>query len=353
MREARIGLSVVAILLIIFLYVAFGRFSGWNRQRPVNHRQNADATNVSPATAHPQSDTGSAPANNGTVKTPSISPRLRQPNHLSQNPRKTGKSGTNSSAAGSFQLDQPSPESPQKSDAGRAVNTISKTFPPTNSDLPINGVLPTGQFVVPRRSKKDSSLRPHHQAARIRSTDDLPKNGPLNNSNKNSRADSARPAAPPRRELPSVRPRNLSGAKGASNTNSNIFKVTKQGESFWSIAQQAYGDGRFFNALYQYNRTKTLSFDDLNIGVELLIPSIQQMRRDWPKLCPPIDSDAPPALKMYQVKKGETLFDIARQQLGQASRYLEILELNKDSLPSNADHMTPLSGAIELRLPPK
>ena len=57
------------------------------------------------------------------------------------------------------------------------------------------------------------------------------------------------------------------------------------------------------------------------------------------------------AESVYQTIEGDTLFDIARSKLGQASRYLEILELNRDILPKNITHMAVLKTGIELELP--
>ena len=54
---------------------------------------------------------------------------------------------------------------------------------------------------------------------------------------------------------------------------------------------------------------------------------------------------------IYAVREGENLFDIARNELLQASRYLEILELNREHLPEDCTHLTPLPAGLKLRLP--
>jgi hypothetical protein len=55
----------------------------------------------------------------------------------------------------------------------------------------------------------------------------------------------------------------------------------------------------------------------------------------------------------YTTRSGDTLFDIARDQLGQASRYLELLQRNADRLPSDTGHATRLPEGIKLLLPPR
>ncbi|HKT79083.1 MAG TPA: LysM peptidoglycan-binding domain-containing protein [Vicinamibacterales bacterium] len=58
-------------------------------------------------------------------------------------------------------------------------------------------------------------------------------------------------------------------------------------------------------------------------------------------------SSAAPAAKTYTVKSGDTLSAIAKSQLGNASAYMQIFELNKDQL-TNPDKIKP--GQV-LRLP--
>ena len=45
--------------------------------------------------------------------------------------------------------------------------------------------------------------------------------------------------------------------------------------------------------------------------------------------------------RAYTVGEGESLFDIARTELGKASRWVEIYDLNADVLGNNIDTLTP------------
>jgi hypothetical protein len=54
---------------------------------------------------------------------------------------------------------------------------------------------------------------------------------------------------------------------------------------------------------------------------------------------------------MYRTRVGDTLFNIAREQLGQASRFGELLQQNKDRLPARTGHLSALPEGLELKLP--
>jgi len=148
----------------------------------------------------------------------------------------------------------------------------------------------------------------------------------------------------------------------------------KKGDSFWSIAQSNYGDGRFFRALYEQNRQSVPGFENLTEGVSLELPTVDQLVKRYPDLCP---SDAvrkndpwrgtPDNLmekltdgcehdleqRLYETRPGDTLFKVARRQLGQASRYVELIELNEFRIDSSVTHESELPSGIQLLLPKK
>jgi len=68
-----------------------------------------------------------------------------------------------------------------------------------------------------------------------------------------------------------------------------------------------------------------------------------------PKPTPtPPELPEPKPLRTYKVKTGDFLNKIAKEQLGNSSRYLEIYELNKDIIGPNPSKILP--GQI-LKLP--
>ena len=134
--------------------------------------------------------------------------------------------------------------------------------------------------------------------------------------------------------------------------------VAQAGDSLWTVAERCYDDGRWFRALFEYNRGR-LKDDDSSIeGVALLIPARSELATRWSRFCPPdlviqysTNRPEPDGETTYVTRPGDTLFDIARQQLGQASRYLEILRLNRNKLPPNTSHLTRLPSGLRLKLP--
>ncbi len=147
--------------------------------------------------------------------------------------------------------------------------------------------------------------------------------------------------------------------------------ITKRGDSLWTIAQELYGDGRYFRALHEINRQTLALAKPMPVGTILNVATIKDLQESYPELCPkqemttptreqPTAPTAPPDKQMldleldqrfYRTEDGDTLFEIARQRLGQASRYLEIYELNRFRIPETANHLTPLGGGIQLLLP--
>ena len=148
--------------------------------------------------------------------------------------------------------------------------------------------------------------------------------------------------------------------------------TVKKGDSFWSIAQANYGDGRFFRALYEQNRRSVPGFENLTEGTEIDLPSADQLIQKYPGLCPSdavrkndlyretpdhVMKDLSKACdddldqRFYETKTGDTLFDVARKQLGQASRYVELIDLNKFRIDSDVTPESELPSGIKLLLP--
>ncbi|MFM8954016.1 MAG: LysM peptidoglycan-binding domain-containing protein, partial [Planctomycetaceae bacterium] len=60
----------------------------------------------------------------------------------------------------------------------------------------------------------------------------------------------------------------------------------RPGDSWWSLAEQAYGDGRLYRALFAWNRVLDPRVA-LAPGTVLEIPSLPKLEAAWPKLMPP------------------------------------------------------------------
>lgn len=153
----------------------------------------------------------------------------------------------------------------------------------------------------------------------------------------------------------------------AKTRNGDQYKV-QSSDSLWSIATERYGDGRFFRALHQHNQNRIASTGRLEPETVILIPEVNVLLEQFPALCPKnrvnvTDADSRNRQLDYDgyesrmddrfhiTKAGDTLFDVARQRLGQASRYLEIFELNRFRIPEQINHLTPLKPGLRLLLP--
>jgi nucleoid-associated protein YgaU len=136
-------------------------------------------------------------------------------------------------------------------------------------------------------------------------------------------------------------------------------------DSYWTISERLYGAGAYFKALAQHNRGKELGDDKLHPGMLILAPDVAELEKTYPDLCPKagrrdamasqgqsrvstVSSRNVRGGRTYTVVEGDTLFNIARYELGKASRWAEIYDLNRDVLGKDFNYLTP---GIQLSLP--
>ena len=133
-------------------------------------------------------------------------------------------------------------------------------------------------------------------------------------------------------------------------------------DSYWTISERLYGTGAYFKALAEQNRGKGTSEDRLQPGELILAPTVAQLEKAYPDLCPKasrretLQNRASTVStrnqhrggRAYTVAEGDTLFNIARYELGKASRWVEIYELNRDVLGKDFNYLTP---GTQLSLP--
>jgi hypothetical protein len=62
------------------------------------------------------------------------------------------------------------------------------------------------------------------------------------------------------------------------------YCVVQSNDSFWSISQRVYGTGRYFHALYEYNRRRCPQPDRLPPGVVIETPEPHHLERAFPEL---------------------------------------------------------------------
>lgn len=123
--------------------------------------------------------------------------------------------------------------------------------------------------------------------------------------------------------------------------------TVQPGENYWSISRKFYGTPRFNLALAASNSQRIPDPRKMRPGMKVLIPSVGAMRATYPKLCPK-DLVAGEVAKAGQkegfsidrsgnawfvVGSDDTLGSIAHQHLGRASRWIQIYQLNRQSVP--------------------
>lgn len=135
-------------------------------------------------------------------------------------------------------------------------------------------------------------------------------------------------------------------------------------DNYWTISEKLYGTGAYFRALAEHNRSKTARVDRLQPGLAIAAPPVTQLEQSYPDLCPKpnrreaIRSRAAAVTtasfrgdgRTYVVQEGDTLFTIARNELGKASRWAEIYALNRETLGKDFDYVTP---GMSLTMPSK
>ncbi|MCH8211367.1 MAG: LysM peptidoglycan-binding domain-containing protein [Planctomycetes bacterium] len=128
--------------------------------------------------------------------------------------------------------------------------------------------------------------------------------------------------------------------------------TVKPNDSFWSVSKKAYGTGDFYKALIEHNRQKFPDPSKIRVGDVIATPAVSDLRKNYPVFCPkerkstrsPYRTTAlaqNQGQRVYVVQEGDTIFNIARDELGKTARWADICELNRDLLGDDYDHLKP------------
>jgi nucleoid-associated protein YgaU len=137
-----------------------------------------------------------------------------------------------------------------------------------------------------------------------------------------------------------------------------VIHVVAENETLWAIAERYYGDGALYRRIEEANQGRLGKGGALYVGAKLVIPGATPAKTGATAKRAPVSAEAPkkkgepvkPAGERFHVvKKGETLGDIAREHLGSAKRWPEIVSLNKSVIrdPDN------VPAGVRIRLPEK
>ena len=99
-------------------------------------------------------------------------------------------------------------------------------------------------------------------------------------------------AMPPPADQAAIEPQGISpdptspGVRPAAASTPSLSYVATAGDSWWDLAERAYGDGRLYRALFAWNRVVDPRVS-LAPGTRLEIPPRERLEAAWPKLMPP------------------------------------------------------------------
>jgi nucleoid-associated protein YgaU len=180
-------------------------------------------------------------------------------------------------------------------------------------------------------------------------------------------------ATPNPEELLALYPDLIDGAAAASSTSTVEFPpgtvyLAQAGDNYWTISKKVYGTPRFFQALAEHNRRTIPDPLKLRAGTPVLTPPAEELTERYGGVLmaaesttadttPGIRSDSPANFgffvddndePFYRVGANDTLSGIAKAHLGRSSRWIQILEMNRDVLKDG----TTLKIGTVLRLPP-
>lgn len=125
-------------------------------------------------------------------------------------------------------------------------------------------------------------------------------------------------------------------------------------DSFWTISEKLYGTGAYFRALAEYNGGKVANQNQLQVGQVIATPDVAELEQKHAALCPKpehryvarhhttisrVGQHGDNAT--YTVAEGDSLYRIARYELGDASRWHEIYKLNREVIGESFNHLRP------------
>ena len=123
-----------------------------------------------------------------------------------------------------------------------------------------------------------------------------------------------------------------SDAPAETKSPSTVEHTVVYGDNLWKLAETYLGDGHRFREIVALNKGKLADRPaDLTIGWVLQIPAEERSEK--------ADEPARPA-KDVVVQRGDTLSEIAADELGDSSRYPEIFEASKDIDQPGGAHLT-------------
>ncbi len=372
-REARIGVTLIGATLAVFVVVAYYKMSG----RFSSTMELGSAANLTASTLNPQLQR--THATNATVAAiqaatrsvvDQVEPQRGDTSPTQAPPMPIPKVFNESSIPASElpEKDSEPADDPSAQITGRKSDTNMPLVAPAEVSENRRNFTPTPLVPETIDDKQDFStaVTRNHNAripvsapmrSTIRQVHSNEPNSVLNRPIPAVRVDSEVDIPVGNRRIEAVG--NATDSFGPTAESEMVVRLAPN-ESLWAVAQKQYGDGQYFRALAAYNGFNKTTSAQPTIGSEIRLPSLERLRAEFPALMPnelgPSGTGDPDvhndllAAKTYVTAVNETLFGIARDQLGQASRYVEIIELNANQLPDGVTSNTKLPAGVRLVL---
>ena len=113
--------------------------------------------------------------------------------------------------------------------------------------------------------------------------------------------------------------------------------TVSKGQTLWSIAARAYGNGNLWTRIRDANVGRLPDPDRVREGDRIVIPAAGARIAPTTETKTPALVATPPAPRIHVVQKGETLFRIARTTLGEGKHWKRIAEANPGRVSPSGD----------------
>ncbi len=381
-KEAKIGLAVIFGLFVILGVVVTVRVASFGKNAGPEFDDDAprvagaasataEASNALPETAVPTKP--SATRENAPAPEPAAKPTILSPDHpavgadSSMEWRELGSPGnlavtSDSSDDNSLPSYMPSPP---RADDAMASERYAAAYPPQTSPDASVGHTSEDTAMGPGQSHN-----PWHGSQQGSSGNAAPETASRDYFNQYATRTAQYPQDTDRRlgepTMPTVM---VSDRRLGADVDPNAglradgtYEV-QPNDNFWTISEKLFGTGSYFQALAEHNRGKVANPNQLQVGQIILAPDIAELEQKYPAYCPKpehrsVARHSTVAMRVghhgtdaaYTVVEGDTLYRIARYELGDASRWHEIYQLNREVIGESFNYLRP---GTQLALPGK
>jgi len=106
--------------------------------------------------------------------------------------------------------------------------------------------------------------------------------------------------------------------------------IVQKGDSLWKLADKYYGDGSKWRLIQEANKAIAPRTTALKIGLEIIIPELEA--------APEVSAEGPSPVsagkRIYVIKRGDLLWNLAVKFYGDGTKWKIIYEANKNIIPN-------------------